>query len=107
MILFLEKKMLKDLLNVLGEGKLYSISELAKRLDVSEGLLMQMMEDLSRRGYLTISSGNSCTVGGGSCGSYGFGCSSCSSCASIQNPGLNGWALTEKGRRATQKASVS
>ena len=43
------------LLRLLGEGGIRSTAELARRLDISEGLVGLMMEDLTRRGYLAYS----------------------------------------------------
>lgn len=95
--------MLRNVLEVLGEGKAQSVATLAMQLDVSEGLLIQMMEELSRKGYLMLASGNSSVNYGSvckSCGSY------CSSCPSARLCSLNGWVLTEKGLKAINKCSA-
>lgn len=86
--------MLKNVLKALGEGKAQSFASLSRQLNISEGMLMQMIEDLTRKGYLSPISENSMAVCGGACGSCGL---SCSSCSTAQHSNLNGWVLTEKG----------
>lgn len=44
--------MLEQLLKQLQEGGTYRVSSLARQLDVSEALVMQMLADLARLGYL-------------------------------------------------------
>ncbi len=79
------------LLRLLGEGGISSTAELARRLDISEGLVGLMVEDLTRRGYLAP---------------LDAGCSSgCDACGLAAACGVTGkppvLALTEKGRRAS------
>ena len=44
--------MLEQLLRQIQQGGTYSVSVLARQLDVSEALVMQMLADLARMGYL-------------------------------------------------------
>lgn len=79
------------LLHLLGEGGIRSTAELARRLDMSEGLVGLMVEDLTRRGYLApLDAG--CSSGCDTCGLS----SACG--VTAKTPVL---ALTEKGRRAS------
>ena len=86
-----------DMLRLLADGGIHSTAELARRLDVGEGLLAAMVDDLSRRGYLAAV--------GQSCGSTCDGCGIRSMCAA---PGATPaaprlLALTDRGRRAARK----
>jgi len=45
--------MLRVLLDISGESKGYTTAELARRLDTSEGLVLQMLDDLEQMGRLT------------------------------------------------------
>jgi hypothetical protein len=92
--------MIQNVLKALNEGKTQSIASLAGKLDISEGLLLQIVEDLSRKGYLKPFSSNASMSCGSSCGHSGF---SCSCCSAFQPPSQSGWSLTEKGIRAISK----
>jgi hypothetical protein len=78
------------MLRLLSEGGIRSTAELARRLEVSEGLVGLMMEDLTRRGYLA-SLGSDCSTGCGSCG-LATACGTTGKSAPVLT-------LTEKGRR--------
>ena len=85
--------MLNDMLRLLNDGGIHSVTTLARRLNVSEGLVRLMTEELTRRGYLTM-------LGGG-CATTCDHCSSSGACgakaaSSTQPPLL---ALTPKGRQ--------
>jgi len=82
---------LAEMLRLLADGGIHSTADLARRLEVGEGLLAAMVDDLSRRGYLAAVD-QSC---GGACN----GCGVRSACAT---PGATPrlLALTERGRRA-------
>lgn len=93
--------MLKKVLKELAAGNGYSLANLAQRLDVSEGLLIQMMEDLAGRGYLA-------PLGR----AEGGGCASCAGCAAAKSNSCcppsaskapQGWMLTPKGIEAAQR----
>ena len=98
--------MLKQILQEIANGYGYSQSSLARKLDISEGLLAQMMEDLAHKGYLApLATESMGTMGttkkAGACS----GCNlraACSGCAINENPPLAGWVLTAKGRRAAK-----
>ena len=85
--------MIQNVLKALNEGKTQSITSLAGQLDISEGLLLQMMEDLSRKGYLKPYSTGASMSCGSSCGHGGF---SCSGCSAFQLPSQSGWSLDRK-----------
>lgn len=86
--------MLERLLKTIGQGGVHSKSELARSMGVGEDLLAQMVEDLVRMGYLEPVGGE-CTGG-------------CTDCPMGDLCGVGGhgkaWTLTEKGRRAADKA---
>jgi hypothetical protein len=84
--------MLKQLLKRVARGGIRSISTLAREMDMSEPMLLQMTEDLARLGYLKpVSDGcnQGCTV-----------CPVAGGCSLRGPAGL--WTLTEKGRRAAE-----
>lgn len=83
--------LLTGMLRLLNEGGIHSTAELARRLGVSEALVVAMADDLTRRGYLT-SPEMGCTT---TCD----GCGLARACA-IAGAGL--LTLTAKGRRATR-----
>jgi hypothetical protein len=85
--------MLERLLSMLAEGGIRTPAELAGQLGVSEGLVEQMLADLSRLGYLQPVNGVSCAAltNGGS--------RSCAACplsggCAASRPGGQVWALT-------------
>jgi hypothetical protein len=84
---------LAEMLRLLADGGIHSTAELARRLEVGEGLLVAMVDDLSRRGYLAVVNQ--------SCGTACDGCGIQSACAA---PGATSaaprlLALTDRGRR--------
>ncbi len=98
--------MLKQILQEIANGYGHSQSSLARRLDISEGLLAQMMTDLARKGYLAPLATEPLETmekmeKAGAC----QGCklrAACAGCAINKHPLLAGWALTAKGRRAAE-----
>jgi len=54
--------MLRDLLELIREGRGYTPAELARQLDTSEGLVLQMLDDLERMGRLTHADTVACGV---------------------------------------------
>ena len=85
---------LAEMLRLLADGGIHSTAELARRLEVGEGLLAAMVDDLSRRGYLAAVDQ--------SCGAACDGCGIRAACAA---PGATPTAprllaLTDRGRRA-------
>ncbi len=87
--------MLKALVQELAQGGGASRAELARRLDVSEGLVSQLLEDLTRRGYLAPLAPPSACGGCNGCGLRKAG----AGCGTAASPPLTGWQLTAKGRR--------
>jgi DNA-binding IclR family transcriptional regulator len=89
---------MNGILRMLGEGGIHSTAELARRLGVSEGLVAAMTDDLGQRGYLAAVNA--------SCETACMGCGVRTTCALPEAPRatLRLFALTAKGRRASQKA---
>jgi hypothetical protein len=85
--------MLEQILRALGEGRLLSIDELAKRLDVTHPMVEAMMRDLERMGYLKALQP--------ACDRHCAGCSSDSICTIIG--GAHIWSLSEKGQLAISR----
>ena len=87
--------MLERLLSILAEGGIHTPAELAEQLGVSEGLIQQMLADLSRVGYLQPANGVNCAAlangGSGPCTT----CPLSGGCAAVW-PGGQVWALTHK-----------
>jgi hypothetical protein len=84
--------MLTRLLEILNEGGVRTLADLACELDVGEALVEQMLLDLTRLGYLQCISTE--------CNARCAGCPMADLCA-IAGSGRV-WALTEAGRRAAQ-----
>ena len=79
--------MLERLLDLLGQGGVYSYTDLARQLDVTVELVEQMLEDLARMGYLR-------PVADG-CEAHCAGCPMANTCEMISSTRM--WTLTEKG----------
>ena len=80
--------MLEQILEVVAQGGIRSVQELAERLAVSPILLERMLEDLARLGYLrTVDAG--CQ---GSCDGCAMGGCSVAGAGRV-------WVLTDKGAR--------
>jgi hypothetical protein len=73
---------------MLNEGGVYTPADLERRLDVSRGLLGQMLADLERMGYLKQIPTN--------CPSHCADCPLDDRCAVVE--GKHVWSLTAKGR---------
>lgn len=82
--------MIEELLKLLASGKTYTLTTLAEMLDISEGLLEQMLTDLERAGYVAAAD-----MG---CAGHCAGCPSAGLCALLHGKRI--WGLTDKGRRA-------
>jgi hypothetical protein len=93
--------MLKELLAAIASGRNQRMSELARELNSSEGMVAQMMMDLERMGYIAHDSGlpAECPVCHG-------GCSACALRSSSATVAGQTWELTAKGRRRLQPASA-
>lgn len=81
-----------ELLRLLAAGGIRSTAELARRLQVSEGLITLMTEELTRRGYLAALN-TGCTSGCTACG-----LAATCHVATPQQPAA--LTLTAKGRQA-------
>jgi hypothetical protein len=88
------------LLQVLDEGGIHSIAEIARRLGAGEGLIVAIAEELQRRGLLTPLNDN--------CGTGCRGCAMSGACAAPgqASSGFGMMALTAKGRRWAQNRYV-
>lgn len=83
--------MLDQVLRIVAQGGIHTRRELARRLNVSEELLRQMIEELARLQYLKPVAGD--------CDHRCAGCPFATQCAIGEAGHI--WALTEKGLRAS------
>ncbi|GAB4535670.1 MAG: hypothetical protein Kow0063_20230 [Anaerolineae bacterium] len=86
--------MLERLLSILAGGGIHTPSELARRLDVPESLVEQMLADLARMGYLRSVAGGVCQASPGNPGP----CADCplAGTSAVCKPGGSQvWALTQ------------
>jgi hypothetical protein len=86
---------LERLLSLLATGGVHTPMELASELGVSEGLLEQMLADLSRMGYLRLASSPTCPP---MPNRHFTPCAQCplSSTCAVTGPGTRVWTLTDK-----------
>ncbi len=82
--------MLEQMLKLLSQGNLFSLEDLARKLDTSRDTVERMLGDLTRTGYLRAAARD--------CETSCAGCPNASAC-SITSP-QKIWTLTEKGRTA-------
>lgn len=89
--------MLLDALKLLATGQVQNQIDLAEQLNVSEVLVVQMLQTLVLQGYLVS------TMMGGGC----TGCTGCHgsqpSCPPGRSPETRGWVLTPKGIKAADR----
>jgi hypothetical protein len=90
--------MLKNVLQEISAGRARGHAELAQRLGISEGLLMQMVVELVRKGYLEL------VVAGVGCAGCCSHCGGAKRCPAAPDQLLASrlWVLTAKGRNAAQ-----
>ena len=82
--------LLENLLISLTDGGPRTVVELAQKLDTTERMVREMIEKLSRMGYLRSTSGR-----------CNGGCRFCSLAGECAAAGIEGvWVLTERGREA-------
>ena len=81
--------MLKDVLKEISRAKVFSISVIAKTLNITEALIEEAIEQLSRMGYITED------MGSPTCETKCSGCS-VTSCNTIP---LKTLSITEKGNK--------
>jgi predicted ArsR family transcriptional regulator len=85
---------LTKLLHRFASGHMPSVTELSQELDIDTGMVLQMLMDLERLGYVErpATDASSCRL---RCGS---GCCGCSTGRELASP-QQAWQLTEKGQR--------
>ncbi len=86
--------MLEKILKIVFKCGANSLKDIAKELNISKELLLQMIGDLERGGYLKLIEGG-----------YSSGCKECpfaNSC--VINSYNKIWALTEKGFKFVEKS---
>lgn len=88
--------MLEKLLGLVTAGDVQSSAHLSRELQVGEGLVCDMLRELTRMGYLQPITGD--------CWACHRGCSSFGACTDVRVGRV--WALTEKGRQASRKRGV-
>jgi hypothetical protein len=88
--------MLKKLLTLATVGGVQSSAHLSRELQVGEGLVCDMVRDLTRMGYLRPITSD--------CRACHRGCFSSGACTTGQRG--RAWALTEKGRQASRTRGV-
>jgi len=82
--------MLKDVLREISLAKLFSISLISKSLNISESLVEEAIEQLSRMGYIMED------MGSPTCETKCSGCTMSSMCNTIP---LKTISITDKGKR--------
>jgi DNA-binding Lrp family transcriptional regulator len=87
--------MLQRFLETIQAGDVQSLLEIARKMDVSPDMVLQMAKDLTDRGYLQEV--------GVDCETPQQGCSDCAVSGACQ-VFVRHWFLTEKGRAAVAKA---
>jgi hypothetical protein len=87
--------MLHRFLKTIQAGDVQSLLEIARKMDISPGLVLQMANDLTKRGYLQEI--------GSDCEQPQAGCPDCSVRSNCQII-VKHWFLTEKGRVAVSNA---
>ena len=90
--------MLERLLDLLATGGVHTPGELAARLGVTDGLLDQILADLSRMGYLRQVGDMVCSPSPGTPSGRCGGCSLAGACAASKSGGRV-WVLTGKAFR--------
>ena len=88
--------MLEKLLVLVTAGDVQSSAHLSRELQVGEGLVCDMLRELTRMGYLQPITGD--------CRACHRGCSSFGTCTADRAGRI--WALTEKGRQASRMRGV-
>ena len=87
--------MLRQLLQLIGDGELRTQRELAAALQVPDALIAQMVERLARDGYLAEA---------WQCAKGCEGCPVKTACGAQR--GLRFWTLTDKGRMASEESGI-
>jgi len=90
--------MLHRFLDTIQAGDVQSLQEIARKLDISLAMVLQMAQDLTRTGYLQEI--------GSDCEQPQAGCPDCSVNTSCQII-VRHWFLTEKGRAAVAGMAIT
>lgn len=85
--------MLHQFLETIWDGDVQSLLEIAHKLNISQEMVVQIAEDLTRKGYLQEI--------GADCNTHSEGCPDCPVNSRCQ-PSAKHWFLTEKGRLAVR-----
>lgn len=92
--------MIAELLSAIGSGRSWSMAELSRHLQISEGMIAQMLSDLAHRGYVEPDRGSGLDDNCPACN----GCSCCAAGARLGPDGeTRAWRLTEKGEQRVRK----
>lgn len=86
--------MLKEVLREFSKGEMNSNSNIGRYLNISEGMVEQVLKDLGKMGYIEKED-SSC---GSKCSSCSFGCG----CSQTKNV-VNMWRVTDKGKIYLEK----
>jgi hypothetical protein len=89
--------MLHRFLETIQAGDVQSLMEIARRMDISPSMVLQMAKELTDRGYLKEI--------GSDCGQPQDGCPDCSVSSTCQIV-VRHWFLTEKGRAVVSHAAT-
>jgi len=90
--------MLQRFLETILAGNVQSMQEVARKLDVSPALALQMAVDLTKKGYLQEL--------GADCIQPDQGCPDCAAASTCQAITRH-WFLTEKGRNVVSGGSIT
>jgi hypothetical protein len=88
--------MLRRFLETIQAGDVQSLQEIARRLGISLGMVLQMAKELTAKGYLQEL--------GSDCAEPQQGCSDCAANHGCQ-VAVRHWFLTDKGRAAVSSSS--
>ena len=91
--------MLQKFLQIIQQGGVQSHLEIARKLQISPGMALQIAHDLSRMGYLEESGGECGSINPVSGGSTRHACGGCAASSACQ-VGFRQWTLTKKGSGA-------
>lgn len=86
--------MLEEILRIVSKKGSNSLQDIARKLDINKELLLQMIEDLERGGYLKLLEEK--------CHSECETCSYANSCVTTSYNKI--WSLTEKGFKLAEKS---
>lgn len=94
--------MLQRMLSILQAGEAKSLPEMAHAMQLSQGMVLQILQDLTRKGYLLeVSADCAAPESGDRRGG-------CADCPAHRGCGVNirQWFLTEKGQTAVSRLPI-